>query len=66
MVRIQLFYNSAWDKVLFYSDEQENLFDSEQKWVFREMRPVEEILDWHTMELETKRYVCIRSLILKN
>ncbi|KAH8584345.1 sucrose-phosphatase-like HAD superfamily hydrolase [Cryptosporidium sp. chipmunk genotype I] len=55
MVRVQLFYNSAWERVFFYSDEQENLFDGEQKWVFREMRPVEQILDWHTVELETKR-----------
>ncbi|KAL5368159.1 sucrose-phosphatase-like HAD hydrolase [Cryptosporidium parvum] len=55
MVRVQLFYNSSWERVFFYSDEQENLFDNEQKWVFREMKPLEENLDWHTIELETKR-----------
>lgn len=55
MTRIQLFYNSAWEKVLFYSDEQQNLPGGEQRWVFREMRPVEGTLDWHTIEFETKR-----------
>ncbi|KAJ1613112.1 sucrose-phosphatase-like HAD hydrolase [Cryptosporidium canis] len=55
MVRVQLFYNSAWNRVFFYSDEQENLFNGEQMWVFREMKPIEGSLGWHTFEFETKR-----------
>lgn len=55
MARVRLFYNSAWRRVLFYSDEQESLLGGEQRWVFREMGPVEGALDWHTIEFETKR-----------
>ncbi|KAF7457078.1 Sucrose-6F-phosphate phosphohydrolase [Cryptosporidium felis] len=54
MVRVQLFYNSGWEKVFYYSDEQEAAGE-EAKWVFREMSHVEKNLNWHSIDFVTRR-----------